>query len=151
MFWRYIEKKVKNNFYPDLLLLSQNIPRCVRTSVYRKYGLNVRFEIVPEFFSPMLYYWYFYKYKGYYYPTDDDIKWFYFTLFKKNGFFFILISCIFYRNCFIEFLILLVKSGIIFYLIVYFIYIVFFLRKYIRIFIKIIYYKPLKLISIKKK
>lgn len=144
MFWRYVEKKVKNNFYPDLLLLSQNIPRCVRASVYKKYGLNVRFEIVPEFFSSMLYYWHFFKYKDYHYPTDDDIKWFYFSLFKKNGFLFILFCCIVYRNCFIDFISLLIKSGTIFYLLIYFIYILFFLRKYIYIYVKMIKQNPLR-------
>ena len=62
MLWRFIEKKVKNNFYPDLYFGSHNVPRCVRTSVYRKYGLNIRFEILPESWSPMLYYWYFGRY-----------------------------------------------------------------------------------------
>ena len=90
MLWRYVEKKVKNNFYPDLYYWSQNLPRTLRRSVYKKHGLNIRFEVIPENFPPMLYYWHFNKLKGYHYPTDDDIKFFYFTLFKKNGFIFLI-------------------------------------------------------------
>jgi len=136
MVWRFVEKKVKNSLYPDLYVWSHNLPRCVRTSIHNKYGLNIRFELIPERWSPMLYYWYFGKYKGYHYPTDDDIKFFYWTLFKKNGFLFILTCCIVYRNCFLEFLILVIKSGITFYLIVYFIYITLYTRKLIRISIR---------------
>ena len=146
MLWNCIRNKVKSNFYPDLLLLSQHIPRIIRTSVYHKYGLNIRFEVVPEWLPPMLYYWHFGKYKGYHYPTDDNIKYFYFTLFKKNGFIFILFCCILYRNCFIEFIVLVTKSGIAFYLIVYFIYMVLFFKKHIRKFIKTIYRTPIKLL-----
>jgi len=138
MLWRFIEKKVKKNFYPDLYFGSYNVPRCVRTSVYKKYGLNIRFEILPERWSPMLYYWYFGKHKGYHYPTDDDIQFFYWTLFKKNGFLFSLLCCIVYKDCFPDLIILLLKSGITFYLIVYFIYIILFIRKIIKIIIKIL-------------
>merc|ERR1711959_662047 len=66
---------------------------------------------------------------GYHYPTDDDIQFFYFTLFKKNGFIFLIFCYIIYRNCFLEFLLLFIKSGISFYLIIYFIYIVVFIKK----------------------
>merc|ERR1712100_852496 len=98
------------------------------------YGLKL-FQNIPS----ILYYWYFNKRKGYYYPTDDDIKFFYFTSFKKNGFLFLIFCCIVYRNCFSEFLILVIKSGITFYLIIYSIYILLFLRKQTRIIIKLIY------------
>merc|ERR1711933_148443 len=115
---------VKNSFYPDLYFWSHNLPRTIRTSIYKKYGLNIRFEIIPEKWPPMLYFWYFGKYKDYHYPTDDDIKFFYFTLFKKNGFLFI----------------------IFFYLIVYFIYLILFLRKILRLSIKMLYLTPVNCI-----
>ena len=138
MIWRYVEKKVKDSFYPDLYYWSQNLPRSIRTSIYNKYNLNIRFEFIPENLRPMLYYWYFGKCKGYYYPTDDNIKFFYFTLFKKNGFIFLILCYLFYRNYFLEFLTLVTKSGIAFYLIIYFIYILLFMRKIIRVSFKVI-------------
>ena len=142
MVWRYVEKKVKNSFYPDLYYWSQNIPRSIRTSVFRKYGLNIRFEIIPENLPPMLYVWHFGKFKGWHYPTDDDIKFFYFTLFKKNGFIFMISCYLFYMDCFLEFLALVAKSGIAFYLIVYSIYVLLLIRKYLRIFVRILYITP---------
>lgn len=148
MFWRYVEKKVKNNFYPDLFFWSQNLPRTLRRSVYKTHGLNIRFEIIPENWPPMLYYWYFGKHKGYHYPTDDDIKFFYFTLFKKNGFIFLILCYIIHRNYFLEFLLLFIKSGISFYLIIYFIYVVFFIKKKICIITRFIFHIPKNLISI---
>ena len=142
MLWCSVRKKVKNSFYPDLYFWSQNLPRTLRRSVYKKHGLNIRFEIIPEHLPSILYYWYFNKRKGYYYPTDDDIKFFYFTLFKKNGFLFLILCCIVYRNCFFEFLTLVIKSGITFYLIIYFTYMALLLRKQIRMAIKLIYKTP---------
>jgi len=143
MVWKYVQRKVKNSLYPDLYLWSHNIPRTIRTSIYKKHGLNVRFEIIPERWPPMLYFWYFGKKKGWHYPTDDDIKWFYFTLFKKNGFIFMIICYIFYRNCFLELIILVIKSAISFYLIVYFIYMILFLRKIIRLSFRMLVRTPL--------
>jgi len=148
MLWRYVEKKVKNSFYPDLFFWSQNLPRIFRKSVYKKHGLNIRFEIIPENWPSMLYYWHFGRRKGYHYPTDSDVKFFYFTLFKKNGFLFLIFCCIIYRNCFLEFLILLIKSGIVFYLLIYFIYIILFIRKQVRILITGIYKTPKNLFPI---
>jgi len=148
MIWRYVEKKVKNNFYPDLFFWSQNLPRSLRRSIYKQHGLNIRFEVIPENWPPMLYYWYFGKYKGYHYPTDSDIKFFYFTLFKKNGFIFLIFCYIVYRNCFLDFILLCIKSGIYFYLIIYFIYIVFFIKKNIRITSRFIFNIPKNLIPI---
>lgn len=148
MLWRYVEKKVKNNFYPDLFFWSQNLPRILRRSVYKKHGLNIRFEVIPENWPPMLYYWYFGKQKGYHYPTEDDIKFFYFTLFKKNGFIFLILCYITYSNCFLEFLLLFIKSGISFYLIIYFIYVIFFIKKNICFVIRFIFNIPKNLISI---
>jgi len=133
MVWKYVERKVKNSLYPDLYVWSHNIPRAVRTSIYKKHGLNIRFEIIPERWPPMLYFWYFGREKGYHYPTDDDIKFFYFTLFRKNGFLFMILCYIFYRNCFLEFLILVIKSAIALYLIAYFIYMFLLLRKILRL------------------
>ena len=144
MLWRYVEKKVKNSFYPDLYYWSPILPRAVRRSIYKKYGLNIRFEVIPEWWPPYEYYCYFGKKKGYHYPTDDDIKFFYFTLFKKNGFLFILLVSIIYRNCFLELLWLLIKSGIAFYLIVSLIYLILFIRKYVRISFKFLYRVPIK-------
>merc|ERR1712230_229638 len=46
------------------------------------------------------------------------------------------ICCIIYRNCLLELVILLIKSGITFYLIVYFIYLILLIRKYICLFYK---------------
>jgi len=80
--------------------------------------------------------------KGYHYPTDDDIQFFYFTLEKKNSFIFILLCCILYKDCFLEFLILVIKSSIAFYLIVYFIYIILFIRKIIRLSLRMVYRTP---------
>jgi len=131
MLWRYVEKKVKNSLYPDLYYWPQYVPRFTRRSIYSKYGLNIRFEVIPEFWCPLKYKLYFGLEKGYYYPTDDDIKFFYFTLFKKNGFLFILFCCIIYRNCFLEFIELVIKSGIAFYLIVSLIYLILFIRKHL--------------------
>jgi len=146
MVWRYVEKKVKSSLYPDLYFWSHNLPRTIRTSIYKKYGLNIRFEIIPEKWPPMLYYWYFDKYKGYHYPTDDDIKFFYFTLFKKNGFLFGILCYILYIDCFFELLVLLIKSSITFYLIVYFIYLILFLRKILLLSIKMLYRTPINCI-----
>ena len=88
MLWQYVRKKVKKSLYPDLIYWSDNLPRGIRLSIYKKYKtLNIRFEYLPEAWSPMLYYFYFNQKKDYYYPTDDDIKFFYFTLFKKMVFF----------------------------------------------------------------
>jgi len=144
MLWRYVEKKVKNSFYPDLYYWSPILPKALRRSIYKKHGLNIRFEIIPEWWSPFYYYCYFGKKKGYHYPTDDDIKFFYFTLFKKNGFLFLLLVCIIYRNHFLELLWLVFKSGIAFYLIVSSIYLVLFLRKYLYITLKILARVPIK-------
>merc|ERR1711953_312830 len=64
------------------------------------------------------------------------------TLFKKNGFLF-MISCYFiYMDCFFEFLLLVTKSGITFYLIVYFIYILLLIHKYFRLTVKTLYRTP---------
>merc|ERR1739849_60938 len=94
----------------------------VKLVIYKKYGLNIKFECIPERWPDMYYYWFFGKRKNYHYPTDDDIKFFYFTLFNINGF--------------LELVILLIKSGITFYLIVYFIYLILLLRKYLCLFYK---------------
>jgi len=90
MFWRYIEKKVKKSLYPDLYYWSFILPYEVKLVIYKKYGLNIKFECIPERWPDMYYYWFFGKRKNYHYPTDDDIKFFYFTLFKKNGFLFLI-------------------------------------------------------------
>jgi len=146
MVWRYVEKKVKNSFYPDLYYWSQNIPRSVRMSIFKKYGLNIRFEIIPENLPPMLYVWHFGKFKGWHYPTDDDIKFFYFTLFKKNGFLFMIFCYLLYIDCFLELLLLVIKSGIVFYLIIYLIYMVLLFRKYLRITVRTLYRTPVNCI-----
>jgi hypothetical protein len=83
MLWRYVEKKVTNSMYPDLNYWTTAVPDCVKISIYKKYGRNVKFEFIPEYTPPDLYYMLLGKKKGYHYPTDDDIKFFYFTLFKK--------------------------------------------------------------------
>jgi len=142
MVWRYVEKKVKNSFYPDLYYWSHNIPRSVKISIFKKYGLNIRFESIPENLTPMLYVWHFGKFKGWHYPTDDDIKFFYFTLFKKNGFLFMISCYLLYMDCFLEFLVLVIKSGIAFYLIIYSIYMLLLLRKYLRITVRTLYRTP---------
>ena len=148
MLWRYVEKKVKNSFYPDLYYWSPILPRAVRRSIYKKYGLHIRFEVIPEWWPPYEYYCYFGKKKGYHYPTDDDIKFFYFTLFKKNGFLFSLVCCMVYRDCFLDLIILILKSSITFYLIVYFIYMILFMRKIIKISIKLLRITPFNCIPI---
>merc|ERR1712222_2854 len=127
MIWRYVEKKVKNNFYPDLFFWSQNLPRSLRRRIYKQHGLNIRFEVIPENWPPMLYYWDFGKY---------------------NGFIFLIFCYIVYRNCFLDFILLCIKSGISFYLITYSIYIVFFIKKYIRIASRFILNIPKNLIPI---
>lgn len=144
MLWRYIEKKVKNSLYPDLYYWSPRLPRAVQKSIYKQYGLNIKFEFIPEHLSPFYYFLYFGKKKGYHYPTDDDIKFFYFTLFKKNGFIFILLCCIIYKNCFLELLFLLIKSSIAFYLIISLIYLVLYIRKHIIIAKNFIYKVQIK-------
>merc|ERR1712037_919057 len=93
--------------------------RGIRLSIYKKYKtLNIRFEYLPEAWSPMLYYFYFNQKKDYYYPTDDDIKFFYFTLFK---------------------------TAITFYLILCLIYTIFYIRKHVRIGVSFLYKTPIKL------
>merc|ERR1712025_397358 len=109
------------------------------------YGLNIKFEFIPERWPDMYYYWFFGKYKNYHYPTDDDIKFFYFTLFKKNGFIFMLLSCIIFKDCFLEFISLLFKSAITFYLILCVIYTFFYVRKHLRISLKFLFKTPRKL------
>jgi hypothetical protein len=98
MLWRYVERKVKNSLYPDLHYWSPILPHAIRKSIYKKHGLNIKFEFIPEWWSPYDYFLFFGKIKGYHYPTDDDIKFFYFTLFKKNGFLFILLVLIVYKT-----------------------------------------------------
>jgi hypothetical protein len=120
--------------YPDLYYWTTAIPDCVRISIYRKYGRNIKFEFIPEYTPPDLYFILFGKFKGYHYPTDDDIKFFYFTLFKKNGFLFLIVCCIIYRNCLLEIIILVIQSGIAFYIILDLIYLILLLRKNIKLF-----------------
>jgi len=144
MLWRYIEKKVKKSFYPDLYYWSPRLPRAIQKSIYTMYGLNIKFEFIPEHLPPFYYFLYFGKKKGYHYPTDDDIKFFYFTLFKKNGFIFILICCIIYKDFFFEALFLLIKSAITFYLIISLIYLILYIRKHILIIKTILYKLPTK-------
>jgi len=136
MFWRYIEKKIKKSFYPDLYYWSIYVPKKIRKNIYIKYGLNIKFDYIPEYWPPFLYFCFFGRLKNYHYPTDDDIKFFYFTLFKKNGFLFLIICCIIFKNCFLDLLILLIKSGIIFYIIIWIIYLILFIRKYIYLYLK---------------
>ena len=146
MLWQYIRKKVKKSLYPDLIYWSDNLPRGIRLSIYKKYKtLNIRFEYIPEAWGPMLYYFYFNQKKHYHYPTDDDIKFFYFTLFKKNGFIFMLLSGIIFKDCFLEFISLLFKSAITFYLILCVIYTFFYVRKHLRISLKFLFKTPRKL------
>jgi len=130
MFWKYIEKKVEKSIYPDNRYWPPYMPHCFQKSIYRKYGFNAKFQIIRGF-----YYFFVNKYNRHCY--NNDIKFFYFTLFKKNGFIFILFCCILYQNCFLEFLYLILKALIAFYLIIWFIYIILLLRKYIYISIKI--------------
>jgi hypothetical protein len=144
MLWRYVEKKVKNSLYPNLYYWSPILPRAIKKSIYKKHGLNIKFEFIPEWWPPYDFFFFFGKIKGYHYPTDDDIKFFYFTLFKKNGFLFILLVLIIYRTHFLELLWLFVKSGITFYLIISLIYLTLFIRKHIRIGLKFLYKVPIK-------
>merc|ERR1712157_207689 len=67
------------------------------------------------------------------------IKFFYFTLFKKNGFIFLIICTIIYNNFFLDLLVLLIKSFIVFYLTLYVIYIIFLIQKFIYISMKILF------------
>merc|ERR1712025_1210914 len=88
----------------------------------------------------MGYYVFFDKRKDYYYPTQDDIKFFNFNLFKKNGFLFLIFCVLLFRNCFIEFIALVVKSLFAFYTIVDLIYVILLIRKNIYFFIKFSHY-----------
>merc|ERR1712019_38694 len=65
-----------------------------------------------------------------------------------NFFIFLIFCYIVYRNCFFDFISLCIKSGIAFYLITYFIYIVFFIKKNIRITSRFIINIPKNLIPI---
>merc|ERR1712124_194528 len=76
------------------------------------------------------------------------IKFFYFTLFKKNGFLFMIVCCILFKDCFAEFILFLFKSAITFYLILCLIYTIFYVRKHIRIGVRILYRTPTKLYPI---
>jgi len=149
MLWQYVRKKVKKSLYPDLIYWSDNLPRRIRLSIYKEYKtLNIRFEYIPEAWGPMMYYFYFNQKKHYYYPTDDDIQFFYFTLFKKNGFLFMIVCCIIYRDCFLEFAFFLFKSAITFYLILCLIYTIFYIRKHLRIGFRFLRRTPIKLYPI---
>jgi len=64
MLWRYIEKKVKNSLYPDLYYWSPRLPRAIQKSIYKQYGLNIKFEFIPEHLSPFYYFLYFGKKKA---------------------------------------------------------------------------------------
>jgi len=133
MFWRYIDIKVRRMFYPNLYFFEEDIDSAFKRSIYKKYGFNIRFDTIPENYPEMLYFAFFGIKKGWFVPTDENIKFFYFTRFKKNGFLFIIFCIILYRNCFFEFLFLLIKGFIAFYIIVDLIYIIFFIRKYVKI------------------
>merc|ERR1712187_251848 len=61
---------------------------------------------------------------------------------KKNGFLFMILCYILYIGCFLEFLLLIIKSGITFYLI----YLILFLRKILRLSIKMLYLTPVNCI-----
>jgi len=138
MLWRYIEIKVKRMFYPNIYFFSEEeVVSAFKRSIYKKYDLNIRFDTIPEYYCDMYYFAFFGLQKGLFVPTDDNIKFFYFTRFKKNGFLFILLSIVLYRNCFFEFVFLVIKGFIAFYLIVDLIYIIFFIRKYIKIILKL--------------
>ena len=52
MLWRYVEKKVKNSLYPNLYYWSPILPYAIRKSIYKKHGLNIKFEFIPEWWSP---------------------------------------------------------------------------------------------------
>jgi hypothetical protein len=52
MLWRYVERKVKNSLYPDLHYWSPILPHAIRKSIYKKHGLNIKFEFIPEWWSP---------------------------------------------------------------------------------------------------
>ena len=136
MLWRYIEIKVRRIIYPNLFFFEEDIAPAFKRSIYKKYGFNIRFDTIPENYPDMLYLFFFGIEKGLFYPTDDNIKFFYFTRFKKNGFLFIIFCIILYRNCFFEFVLLLTKGFIGFYIIVDLIYIIFFIRKWVKIIIR---------------
>jgi len=137
MVWRYIEVKVKRMFYPNIYMFPEEVAPAFKRSIYKRYKLCVRFDTIPEYYCEMFYFAFFGIKKGWFVPTDDNIKFFYFTRFKKNGFLFIIFCSILYRNCFFEFLFLLIKGFIAFYIIVDLIYIILFIRKYIKISLKL--------------
>merc|ERR1739848_95812 len=142
----YMDEAV--SLYPDLYYWSFTLHYEVKLVIYKKYGLNIKFEYIPERWPDIYYYWFFGKRKNYHYPTDDDIKFFYFTLFKKNGFLFMIVCCIVFRDCFLEFIFFLFKSAITFYLILCFIYTIFYIRKHLLLGVRILYKTPSKLYPI---
>merc|ERR1712224_1009165 len=127
--------RIRNSMYSDSIYWNVYLfPYNFKNSIYQKYYYDsyVKFEHIPENWRALFYYVFFDKRKDYYYPTQDDIKFFNFNLFKKNGFLFLL-----FRNCFIEFIALVVKSLFAFYTIVDLIYVILLIRKNIYFFIKL--------------
>jgi len=59
MLWRYVEKKVKNSLYPNLSYWSPILPYAIRKSIYKKHGLNIKFEFIPEWWSPYDFFFFF--------------------------------------------------------------------------------------------
>jgi len=137
MLWRYIEIKVKRIFYPNIHFFPEEVDSAFKRSIYKQYNLNIRFDTIPEYYCELYYVTFFGIQKGWFIPTDDNIKFFYFTRFKKNGFLFLIFCFIIYGNCFFEFFFLVIKGFIAFYIIVDLIYIIFFIRKYIKISLKL--------------
>jgi len=151
MLWKELEKQVRNSIYSDYFYWNVYVfPYTIKNSIYQKYYKTsyVKFEHIPENWTPVRYFLFFNKMKDYYYPVSDDIKFFNFNLFKKNGFLFLLFCGLVFQNCFIEFLLLLLKSLFTFYVILDFIYIIFLIRKYVRFFIRLYYYLSFNLFYI---
>jgi hypothetical protein len=146
MVWRLVEKELNNSLNSSSIYWSPNLPKIFKRSIYLKDNrFKVRFELIPELWNNLSYYWYFNKHKNYYHPRVNNIKFFYFTSLKKNVLLFLISSCVIYKNCFLELLTLIIKSLIIIYLILYSIYLILFMRKLLYIYCNFFFLKYLSI------
>jgi hypothetical protein len=144
MLWRYVEKKVKNSLYPNLSYWSPILPYAIRKSIYKKHGLNIKFEFIPEWWSPYDFFFFLVNLKATIIPRMTILNFFILLYLKKNCFVFILLFIIIYKKYFLELLWLFIKSGITFYLIISLIYLILFIRKHLRINLKFLFRVPIK-------
>jgi hypothetical protein len=87
MLWRYVEKKVKNSLYPNLSYWSPILPYAIRKSIYKKHGLNIKFEFIPEWWSPYDFFFFLVNLKATIIPRMTILNFFFLLYLKKMVFF----------------------------------------------------------------